>query len=666
MQPPIPIGTILQNRYRILGILGHGGFARTYLAEDEGRFKERCALKELIPAEESAYALSKAKELFQREAVTLYQIQHPQIPQFRANFEQDQRLFLVQDYVEGKTYRNLLNDRLATGQTFSEPEVRQFMQQILPVLAYIHSKGIIHRDISPDNIILRETDRLPVLIDFGVVKELATRFQAQNQLQTPQTAVGKFGYAPSEQIQTGRAYPNSDLYALAATAIVLLAGKEPRELFDDVQLSWQFSRWVNLSEGFARILNRMLSYRPGDRYQSAEEVAQELMRLSATNPTQSPQPPVPPTLPPTNSSNLQTIAVGGRPAPSGAPDPSHQQNVNPNLQNRPDRVIPEPRRSSWQDPWAIIALGTSLALIAGIGTWALVRSLVNRQTPVASPSPVFTSTTTPTPTPTPTSTTTPTLTPTATATPEPVNYKKRLDLFPGQTISQTGTLKANSTLSYIVRGEQGQQLNTFLNSEGVLMTVLGPDQNPVNDQAKRVLGWKGALPYTGDYTIALSPIKGLSQANYKLNLNLANAQTQTPTPTPTTTATPTPTTTTTPTPTTTATPTPTTTATPSPSNVGFETEGLRLRANDKILAVGQSRPNKIKRYLVNIQKGQVLTVNIQSGAVTLDIRYPDGSLVPNASGIVSWNKPLPRSGVYKIDVIANQPTKFILDFSLGK
>ncbi len=241
MQTAIPTGTILQNRYRVLSILGQGGFGRTYLAEDQGRFNELCALKELLPPQDNAYALEKSKELFQREAQILYQIQHPQIPQFRATFEQDQRFFLMQDYVEGKTYRALLDERKTQGYVFSEAEVIQILQQVLPVLSYIHGKGIIHRDIAPDNIMLRQSDRLPVLIDFGVVKELATRIQSPDTVRQS-TTVGKLGYAPTEQMQTGRAYPNSDLYALAVTAVVLLTGREPQELFDETTMTWRWQR----------------------------------------------------------------------------------------------------------------------------------------------------------------------------------------------------------------------------------------------------------------------------------------------------------------------------------------------------------------------------------------------------------------------------------------
>ncbi|NJM56973.1 MAG: hypothetical protein HC857_05460 [Synechococcales cyanobacterium RU_4_20] len=93
MQPPIPIGTVLQNRYRMLQILGQGGFGRTYLAADQGRFNEYCALKEYIPPRDSAYAIEKSKELFEREASVLHRIQHPQVPNFQAVFEEDGRFF---------------------------------------------------------------------------------------------------------------------------------------------------------------------------------------------------------------------------------------------------------------------------------------------------------------------------------------------------------------------------------------------------------------------------------------------------------------------------------------------------------------------------------------------------------------------------------------------
>jgi len=392
MRPPFQTGTILQDRYRILSVLGQGGFGRTYLAEDQGRFNELCALKELTPADSSAYALEKSKELFQREAQILYQIQHPQIPQFRATFESEQRLFLVQDYVEGQTYRHLLDQRRAQGYAFSEAEVMQLLRQLLPVLAHIHTKGIIHRDIAPDNIILRDRDQLPVLIDFGVVKELATRFQAPgplpaNPVQPQNTTVGKLGYAPSEQIQTGRAYACSDLYSLAVTAVVLLTAREPQELFDDSTMTWYWQRWVTVSPGLAQVLNKMLSYRPGDRYQTVSEVVQALQspypggmsQQGYAPPAYPPSPayPQPPIAPPSPSQSA-TLAVGHRAEPPAATGGG----------NRSQPAIEPPRASIWDDPLAVTLIGIALVALTGIGSWAIVRTVLNGQT---SPSPTATS-----------------------------------------------------------------------------------------------------------------------------------------------------------------------------------------------------------------------------------------------------------------------------------
>lgn len=180
---PLCSGDVLRSRYHILSQLGHGGFSRTYLAEDINRFNEHCVLKEFAPRLKGTYALEKAQELFEREAGILYRLQHPQIPKFRELFRDryhDQsRLFLVQDYVAGQTYHALGRDRFKQGGKFSEAEIGHLLSQILPVLQHIHGMGIIHRDISPDNIILRSTDRLPMLIDFGSIKQVENKAQTE-------------------------------------------------------------------------------------------------------------------------------------------------------------------------------------------------------------------------------------------------------------------------------------------------------------------------------------------------------------------------------------------------------------------------------------------------------------------------------------------------------
>jgi len=283
----IQSGQILGGRYRIVRQLGQGGFGRTYLAEDLNRFNEACVLKEFAPQVQGTYALQKAEELFEREAGVLYKLQHPQIPHFRELFRVTQggqgTLFLVQDFIEGHTYHALLNARRSQGLRFNEAEVTQLLLQILPVLEYIHSLGVIHRDISPDNLILRSTDGLPVLIDFGGVKQVAATVASQfsssaaaGAIPATPTRLGKMGYAPHEQMQGGIVHPHSDLYALAATIMVLLTGKEPQQLLNPQTLEWDWRREVNLSPTLGSVLDKMLQARPGDRFPSVREVLQAL------------------------------------------------------------------------------------------------------------------------------------------------------------------------------------------------------------------------------------------------------------------------------------------------------------------------------------------------------------------------------------------------------
>ncbi|HEY9691305.1 MAG TPA: serine/threonine-protein kinase [Oculatellaceae cyanobacterium] len=287
---PIHVGKIINNRYHIVRCLGQGGFGRTYLAEDITQGNQNCVLKEFAPQDQPGSQLQKAQELFEREGSVLYKLQHPQIPRLRemlrSNLSGKEYLFLVQDYVEGGTYYQFLETRKRQGKTFSEDEIRELLLQILPVLSYIHSLNVIHRDISPDNLIKRQTDGLPVLIDFGGVKVLqATAFAWLTSPGILPTRLGKTGYAPEEQLKQGKVAANSDLYALAVTALVLLTGKQADELYDTYNAVWRWGQ-INISPQLQAILKQMLAYKPSDRPSSASEVIQA---LSAT-PTPPPNP----------------------------------------------------------------------------------------------------------------------------------------------------------------------------------------------------------------------------------------------------------------------------------------------------------------------------------------------------------------------------------------
>jgi serine/threonine-protein kinase len=277
---------LLGGRYQIQRVLGQGGFGRTYLAIDRHRFDERCVIKEFLPQQTGDYESRKSRDLFEREAQILHRLEHPQIPQFFACFEQEEKLFLAQEYVEGKTYSDLLRERRQQGYTFSEVEVVRWLKDLLPVLDYIHQNQIIHRDISPDNIMLQQGSNMPILIDFGVGKWAAGqsyRDAASLQLTSQGSVVGKLGYAPHEQIWMGECSPSSDLYSLAVTAIVLLTGKDPQQIMQSPnspyasQHRWQDHIAVNGRLG--QILHRMLQDHPTDRYSSAQAVLDELEAL---------------------------------------------------------------------------------------------------------------------------------------------------------------------------------------------------------------------------------------------------------------------------------------------------------------------------------------------------------------------------------------------------
>ena len=268
--------TLVGGRYKIQRILGQGGFGRSYLVSDNQRFGELCVLKEFVPTNKSNHVVQKALALFKREAKTLYQINHPQIPKFLACFTQAQRLFIVQEYVKGATYSQLLRECKRQGQYFSEAEVLQWLRDMLRVLEYLHGLNIVHRDISPDNIMFCRDRGLPVLIDFGLVNDALTKIwtEASDASEPSRRAsvVGKLGYSPPEQIRMGQCFPSSDLYALGVTAIVLLTGKNPNSLIDQSSLEWQWRSHVTLSEPLAQVLDRMLMQKPRERYPSAQDV----------------------------------------------------------------------------------------------------------------------------------------------------------------------------------------------------------------------------------------------------------------------------------------------------------------------------------------------------------------------------------------------------------
>jgi serine/threonine protein kinase len=523
MQPPISLGTMLQKRYRVTKILGQGGFGRTYLSQDTACFDELCVLKEFSPNDRGKDALKKSQELFQREAKVLYQIDHPQIPKFRANFEEQKRLFLVQEYAEGKTVSKTLTERLKNNQTFTESEAVTFLTQMLPILAYIHGMGIVHRDISPDNIIFRDRDKLPVLIDFGVVKAGVTQLEASTEIHQG-TTVGKAGYAPTEQLQTGEAYANSDLYALAVTVVVMMTGRKPESLVDKSTMTWKWHQWVpTLTPQFAKILNKMLGRMPTTRYQSATEV---LQAIRANSDYLGPSATIDSPTGYDNSAFAESTTQHTNVRRNTTTIRNGQSVTNIDRDNAPNLTASNPFSAILSSPWGMAATAAGLLLgVIGVSIFLLMKSM----TPT--PKPLPTSTTSSPPAnnapavPNPAPAAIPETPPAAVApSPSPVAPPpaavEPMSLEAGKPTTKEATLAIGQGMIYTVNLLPGQQLKATLLSSipsGTTMNIMAPNQTHVDAKAKNAVDWQGSIPMPGEYRIEIvPPANSTSTITYKL------------------------------------------------------------------------------------------------------------------------------------------------------
>ncbi len=269
----------LKDRYRPIKSLGSGGFGKTYLAEDVDKLNTQCVIKQFAPQITGTNAFQKAKELFLQEAQQLQELgEHSQIPTLLAYFEQDNRLYLVQQFTDGA---NLLQELKNQG-IFSELKIRALLQDLLTTLEVVHEYEVIHRDIKPENIMRRRSDGKLILIDFGASKQLQGTV-------TTGTLIGTFGYAPLEQMRDGKVYPASDLYSLGATCFDLLTGVHPGELYQEYGYEWVKTWRVHLQKPVNRdldtVLDKLLQKYYQDRYQSAQEVLQFLKTSQLTTKT---------------------------------------------------------------------------------------------------------------------------------------------------------------------------------------------------------------------------------------------------------------------------------------------------------------------------------------------------------------------------------------------
>jgi serine/threonine protein kinase len=256
------------DRYRALRPLGAGGFGRTLLAIDEHKpSRPYCVIKQFLPQQQGTQNSNKAAELFRREAIQLEPLgEHPQIPQLYAYFTEGDRQYLVQEYIDGPT----LSQELEQTGAFSEDKIKQLLTNLLPVLQFIGDRHIIHRDIKPDNIIRRQEDEQLFLVDFGAAKYIHL---------SPQTGtiIGSAAYTAPEQL-LGKATYNSDIYSLGVTCLYLLTQIPPFELFDSGENHWVWKDYLHqpIDPELSQILDKMVHTATKYRYQSPNEILTQL------------------------------------------------------------------------------------------------------------------------------------------------------------------------------------------------------------------------------------------------------------------------------------------------------------------------------------------------------------------------------------------------------
>jgi serine/threonine-protein kinase len=402
-------------------------------------------------------------------------------------------------------------------------------------------------------------------------------------------------------------------------------------------MTWHWQRWAQVTPGLAHVLTRMLSYAPGDRYSSADEVAHALETMNQPGAVQGVPQPAPPPAPPERTvaavgkppSQMATVAaVGNRERPANRDDYNDDY--------RPGQSVPPRQSSLWDDPFAVISVGLGLMVIAGIGTWAAFNAITRSPKPAPEPTPIASIEPSPSPS----------ATPTPKPSPSPMVYSQRLNLKAGESATRNELLKQGDTLNLTFDGEEGQTLDAKITGEGVLMTVIAPNGNPVSESAKRVSAWQGELPFTGQYTLQMRPVQGLEKGDLKLDASLKAKPIATPTPTPTPAATPTP--------------SPTDSPDPDP-DATTQTQRVLIAPGQTATTIpGQASAKVTQRYLVKARGGQSLKVAVSGGA-KLTLRYPDGSPIEDATGIIEYSGQLPDNGDYMIDVSSGSPTDFQLN-----
>jgi len=516
---------VLDGRYKLIKQIGAGGFGHTFIARDMRRpGSPPCVVKQLKPASDDSNFIREARRLFNTEAETLEKLgSHDQIPQLLAYFEEDKQFFLVQEFVEGRSLyaemqsplpevsdldnepQERLIDQLEhidaplRDKQLDEVEVIQILKDVLQVLEFVHSEGVIHRDIKPDNLIRRKKDRKIVLIDFGAVKAMQdanTKLIADEKGESRFTvSIGTPGYMSSEQC-AGRPNYSSDIYSLGMVAIKALTGYSPTDLPTDPatgELVWRDK--AKVSNGLAMVLTRMVRYHYTQRYQSVREVNQGITTFATMTEVER-QATTSKIVRSTILTSTGSLATTNAAAMSKAEREASRRSV----------PVSAPASSN---SGILFLFGGLLAVVAVIAAFAVPSMVRNNQTPIIvnnapilSPKPL---TTDANPSPTPVSA-------------ESINQAIALEANK-ESLTIPNKISSNAVHIYTIQAKSGQLLSAAIAGNGVLMTVLNTQGIALPNAANVAIA---DIPITvdGTYTVQLRGIPSKDPLSYQIKLGL--------------------------------------------------------------------------------------------------------------------------------------------------
>ena len=249
-----PNPQLIAGRYRLERQLSRAEQSDLWRASDQLAGDGPVALRRISADQEALQAEFRA--LWPR----LQGVLHPQVPRFGELIAQDGDLWLPREWQEGSSYAELLQGRRERQLVFGAGEVLLLLRQLLPALAVLHSQGLCHGDLSPANLLRRDRDGLPVLLDFGPGGV------------TP-------GYAPPERGRGEAPATWMDLYSLAVVALVLLSGDEPAQLLDPASLQWRCPAALDQEPALKAVLERLITVDADARFPPASAALQALQQL---------------------------------------------------------------------------------------------------------------------------------------------------------------------------------------------------------------------------------------------------------------------------------------------------------------------------------------------------------------------------------------------------